>query len=187
MKRLLITCGAALCAAGTLAAGVGADPAAGTITIKIKVTGAITYSGTWKNAIDAKQTIPARYSCVRFTKPSFPVKGRPLAYNVSFANHFLLQRKAPALFFAFYYNPSKLGRPQPVHGIQGGANLLVVPKRDQTYGIQDITQVKIDVTLAKDYRSGSFTAQGLGGVLPTSGKVTVTGSWSCTGVYTRAT
>src|SRR4051812_13400009 len=180
MKLRTISATAALCAAAAVVAGTaGARATAGTITVKVKVTGATTYSGTWTHAIDAKQTIPARYSCVAFTKPNFPVKGRPLSYNISFANDKIFDRKAPSMFFAFYYAKSKLGRPQPVSGIQGGANFLFVPKTNRTYGIQDITAVKISVNLRPDLKGGTFTAQGLDGVLPTSGKITVTGSWTC--------
>ena len=189
VRTLLLT--AALCtAAATIAAAASARDtagAAGTITVKVKVTGATTYSGTWTHAIDAKQTIPAKYSCVHFTKPNFPVKGRPLSYNVSFGNDRIFDRKAPAMFFAFYYSPTKLARPQTVSGIQGGANLLFVPKTNVTYGIQDIMQTRISVKLRRDLMGGSFTIRGLDGVLPTSGKVTVTGSWSCTSLYSRAT
>ena len=43
------------------------------------------------------------------------------------------------------------------------------------------------MTLARDYQSGSFVAEGLQGVLPTSGKVTVRGSWTCTNLFVRPT
>jgi hypothetical protein len=188
MKARTILVSAALCAtAAVIAAGASADTTAGTITVKVKVTGATNYSGTWSHAIDATQTIPAKFSCVHFTKPSLPVKGRPFAYNVSFANDKIFDRKAPSMFFAFYFTKAKLGRTQPVSGIQGGANLLIVPKTNKTYGIQDITVTKISVNLRPDLKGGTFTAQGLDGVLPTSGKITVTGSWSCTSLYQRAT
>jgi hypothetical protein len=189
MRIRTLAVAAVLCAAAAcvVAAAAGARATAGTITVKVKVTGATNYSGTWTHAIDAKQTIPAKYSCVNFTAPSLPVKGRPFAYNVDFANDKVLQRKAPAMFFAFYFTKAKLGRPQPVSGIQGGASILFVPKTNKTYGIQDITVTKISVNLRPDLKGGTFTAQGLDGVLPTSGKVNVTGSWNCTSLYQRAT
>jgi len=171
-----------------LAAPAGTSVSAGgTVTLTLRVSGAITSTSTWRHAGDAKDTLPAGWACKRFTKPNFPVKGRPLAYNLNFANRNLLTRK-PGLFFAFYYDPAKLGKPQVLFRGQGGANILVVPKANRTYGLGSVpSEVKITVTLARDYLSGSFVAEGLQGVLPTSGKVTVRGSWTCTGLFVRPT
>ena len=109
--------------------------AAGTVTVSVSITGEFRGSIAGTKPEDDKDTIPAKSACTRFTKPSFPVRGRPLAYNVSFGNPDLVKFRK-GIFFAFYYDPKQVGRPQKLYNAKpGGASLLAVAKPYKGFGL----------------------------------------------------
>ncbi len=158
--------------------------AAGTVTVKVKVTGQSRGAVAGTHPEDGKDQIPARNACTRFTAPKFAVPGRPLAYNVSFGNPDVLNFR-PGIFFAFYYDPKQVGRPQKLYTRGGGANLLLVVARNEGFAVAQPGWAGT-VTLGGDLRSGSFSITGARGIIGNA-KVTVTGSWRCSSVFARAT
>lgn len=159
--------------------------AAGTVTVSVSITGEFRGSIAGTKPEDDKDTIPAKSACTRFTKPSFPVRGRPLAYNVSFGNPDLVKFRK-GIFFAFYYDPKQVGRPQKLYNAKpGGASLLAVAKPYKGFGLAGEGWAGT-VTLNRDLRSGSFAITGASGIIGNE-KVTVRGSWRCSIVFARPT
>jgi hypothetical protein len=168
------------------AAVASAATTSGTVTVNVTITGE--YKGTiaGTQAEDAKDMIPARNACTRFTKPNFPAPGRPLAYNVSFGNPDVIKFRK-GIFFAFYYDPKQVGRPQKLYNgtKRGGVNLLAVAKPNEGFGVAQAGWAGT-VTLKSDLRSGSFVITGARGIIGNE-KVTVKGSWRCSVTFVRAT
>ena len=183
MKRSLILA----LALPALPGGVAfAAASAGTVTVNVVITGEFkgTIAGT--HAEDAKDMIPAKNACTRFTKPSFPRPGRPLAYNVSFGNPDVINFRR-GIFFAFYYDPKQVGRSQGLYNGPkgGGVNLLAVVKRNDGFGLGS-PGWSGTVTLNRDLRSGGFTLINARGIIGNE-KVTVKGTWRCSVTFVRAT
>ena len=182
--RLLLLVAAALATAAA-AAAAWAAPSAGTVTANIAVTGQARGTITGTHAEDAKDMIPAKNACTRLTKPNFPVPGRPLAYNLSFGNPDVINFRK-GIFFAFYYDPKQVGRPQKLYNAKsGGASLLAVVKQNEGFAVAQPGWAGT-VTLNRDLRSGSFVITGARGIIGND-KVTVKGTWRCSVTYVRAT
>lgn len=157
----------------------------GSVTVNVVITGEFkgTIAGT--HAEDAKDMLPAKNACTRFTKPNFPVPGRPLAYNVSFGNADVVSFRK-GMFFAFYYDPKKVGKPQKLYNAKsGGANLLAVAAKYKGFGLGSQGWAGT-VTLNRDLRSGSFTITDARGIIGNE-KVTVRGTWRCSVTFVRPT
>ncbi len=162
-----------------------AAPSAGTVTVNVVITGEFkgTIAGT--HAEDVKDMLPAKNACTRFTKPNFPVPGRPLAYNVSFGNADVVSFRK-GMFFAFYYDPSKVGRSQRLYNAkQGGASLLAVAAKYKGFGLGTPGWAGT-VTLNRDLRSGSFSITNARGIIGNE-KVNLKGTWRCSVTFVRAT
>ncbi len=178
-----------LVVAATALAGAAVASAAtssGTVALNVTITGEFkgTIAGTHPE--DAKDMIPAKNACTRFTKPNFPAPGRPLAYNVSFGNPDVVNFRK-GLFFAFYYDPKQVGRPQKLYNgkKRGGVNLLAVAAKYKGFAAAQEGWAGT-VTLNRDLRSGSFLITGARGIIGNE-KVTVKGSWRCSVTFVRAT
>jgi hypothetical protein len=167
-------------------AGAQSRAASGTVTVKVTVTGQAggTIAGT--HAEDAKDMLPAKNACTRFTKPNFPRPGRPLAYNVSFGNPDVVSFRK-GIFFAFYYDPKQVGRPQTLYNGPkgGGVQLLAVVRRNEGFAAAQRGWAGT-VTLNRDLRSGSFVITGARGIIGND-KATVKGTWRCSVTFVRAT
>ncbi len=125
------------------------------MVIHVQTSGGYRYTGTLTHAEDTRDTIPAQYSCVRFTHPNFASRAKPLAYNVSFNNPGVMAATG-GLFFAFYYNP-KIAGYQRVDG-ETGVNLAVVPAQYKSFAPGGEGTYKVMVKLSPDGHSGAFTA-----------------------------
>jgi hypothetical protein len=183
MKRSLIFALALL----AFAAGAAfAASSAGTVTVNVAITGEYKGSIAGTHPEDPKDMIPAKNSCTRFTKPNFPRPGRPLAYNVNFGNPDVLKFRK-GIFFAFYYDPKQVGKPQKLYNGPkgGGANLLAVVKRNDGFGLGSQGWAGT-VTLNGDLRGGSFTITNARGIIGNE-KVTLKGTWRCSVTFVRAT
>lgn len=177
-----------LLAAGALggAAVASAATSSGTVKVNVTITGEFTGKIAGTHAEDAKDMIPAKNACTRFTKPNFPRPGRPLAYNVSFGNPDVINFRK-GIFFAFYYDPKQVGRPQKLYNGPkgGGVSLLAVVKRNDGFAASQQGWAGT-VTLNRDLESGSFVITGAHGIIGNE-KVTVKGTWRCSVTFVRAT
>ncbi len=158
--------------------------ASGSVIVKVTITGEFRGAVTGTHPEDAKDQIPAKNACTRFTAPKFAVPGRPLAYNVSFGNPDVVNFR-PGMFFAFYYAPGQVGRPQKLYTKGGGANLLLVAAKYKGFAVAQPGWAGT-VTLNKDLRGGSFSITGARGIIGNE-KVAVRGTWRCSAVFARAT
>jgi hypothetical protein len=183
-RRLLIL--ALALAATALAGGASlAAVSAGTVTVNVTITGEFKGKIAGVHPEDAKDMLPAKNACTRFTKPNFPVPGRPLAYNVSFGNPDVIHFRK-GIFFAFYYDPRKTGQPQKLYNAKpGGASLLAVAAKYKGFGLAGEGWAGT-VTLNRDLRSGSFLLTAARGIIGNE-KVTLSGTWRCSVTYVRAT
>jgi len=166
------------------AMGRSAVPSKAGMVVHIQTSGGYRYTGTLTHAEDARDTIPAQYSCVRFTHPNFASRGKPLAYNVGFDNPGV-SAATGGVFFAFYYNP-KIAGYQRVDG-ETGVNLAVVPAQYKSFAPGGERTYEIMVKLAPDGHSGTFTATNFRNIVGGENHVDVTGSWTCPTVFVRST
>lgn len=155
------------------------------MTVHLQTSGAYRSSATLSHAEDPVSTIPATFSCVRFTHPTFAPAGKPLAYTVSFNNPGVLSGGA-GFYFGFYYNP-KSAQPRHVDGVGDSTELFVAPAQDESFVPGGGGTYKIAVTLAPDLHSGTFTATNLRNAVGVEKGVNVVGSWRCPTVFVRAT
>jgi hypothetical protein len=173
-------------ALGALALGgaAWAGLLAGTVSVKVTVTGSLTAGLAGSRAEDSKNLIPAKNACTRLTKPKKPAPGLPLSYTVNFGDLDVITFR-PGLLFSFPYNAKRVGSPQKLYnGKTGGANLVLITSSKKGVTLQPGWSGT--VTLNADLRSGSFAISGArdteGG-----GKVAVQGTWRCSVTYVRAT
>ena len=154
------------------------------MAIHVQTSGGYRYAGTLSHAEDTRDTIPAQYSCVRFTHPNFASRAKPLAYNVSFNNPGVTAATG-GVFFAFYYNP-KIAGYQRVDG-ETGVNLFVVPAPYKSFGPGGEGTYTLQVKLSPDGHSGTFKATNFRNIVGAEKGVNVVGSWTCPTVFVRAT
>ncbi len=184
--------GAALAAAllvpAPLVAHAHGRPAAASqtvMTVHLRTSGGYRSSGTLSHAEDATDMIPAKFSCVRFTHPTFAPAGKPLGYTVSFNNPGVMSG-GQGFYFGLYYNPTSR-QPRHVDGVSDSTELFVAPAQYKSFVPGGGGTYKITVTLAPDLHSGTFTATNLRNAVGVEKGVNVVGSWRRPKVFVRAT
>jgi hypothetical protein len=151
------------------------------MVVHLQVSGDMHYTKTMTHAEDGGDAIPAQFSCVRFTHPNFPAKGKPPAYALSFNNPNVMAA-TNGVFVSFYYDPKKIADQH----VEGAVEFLAVPAKYVAFGPGGEGTYTVVVHLAPDLHSGTAVATNMRNLLG-AGHVTIKVSWSCPVVFARPT